>query len=499
MIFKIIDQNTDHIINKPYYLCRVNFGDLVQFVKDKFKGTDFTKFNEEFETKIDEKVMNHLKEKELKKGYKEYLSYSYDNQKKQSFEKWREEEIKGKKESIQTDKKKLEHKEQLNNFIFNASTENNFISLYSEEVTFKGIDLIMKGKFYLLDGFRRLLYDFNYAKKNLKKDVYIKIYDKKTTDQDMMKIMFHFNLWKFPQGISVWLDRGWRFFLYHRLGIRLYNTGYGEIGHFTLLNPYLGKGRYGDTDYLSKHKVLTSEKFYDDLLLIEEIVKKPDLVDSNEKGYLSKNSCFAFKLMQYLGAERRKNNLRNMQYNDFIIFLRLNINEVNKIKKMGVHGFYIKRIIQLVEDFFEIWKDDKALDDLRHKDISKVKITEITGHDFVKELPKEVIDKFKIKGKSERIDVNGNSYVVSNGKAFLQFGSYSDATKYRIYFFFDKYVLFKYDKFYRILNTANIVKQDWQDNRKNVFEGNIASCLRKIKEMTGKDVKLNIKRTEFLI
>lgn len=516
MNFKTIDQNTDNIINKPYYLCKVNFGELADFIKDKFKGDDVSKFNELYKEGIQEDVKKEILEnsdyKDLntafKEGYKEHLKWYNDwgkeqGTKEQNFEEWKKSQIKETEDKIKENKKGLRQEEELQNFIFDASTENNFISLYSEEVTNTKSILNLKGKFYLLDGFRRLLYDFNYIKKNRNKEVYVKIYDKRITDQDMMKIVFHFNLWKFPQGIETWMDRGWRFFIYNRLNITLIQEKEERLSdHFTLLDNYLGYGNYSDSNYITKYKLLTSEKFYDDLRLIDEIVHKETLIhDTSKERWHRKDGEFAVEIFEFLGKERLKDNFKDLKFEDIDKFFKLTANEINRIKTMCVRGHYEKLIRRSITHLFEVWSDEKRLNKMRGMDVAKVKIINVPIEDFIKSLPKEIIKKYKIKKRYEtRIEIKGSSYIYQKNKIYTGVSGVVENYKPRVYLFFDDYFVCKYDKNYYIINgvTGKLMYSYYSEHENNlIYKGNLLGCLIKLKKMIGKEIKLDAKETKF--
>jgi hypothetical protein len=82
-------------------------------------------------------------------------------------------------------------------------------------------------KFYLLDGFNRLLTDYGELDKDT--TVYIKIIEDKLEDYQLMSLMFNLNLWKlynqkYHSGFSLtdFLDRGFRLLLETKFNITLY-------------------------------------------------------------------------------------------------------------------------------------------------------------------------------------------------------------------------------------------------------------------------------------
>ena len=449
MKLEVIDTNRDHITNKPYDLYKVNLQELSELIKSKYPKVNFADFNRD-----------HIS----------HRNPEYDH----------------------TDK------EMEDNFIFNASTENNFISIYSEE----GIKLT--GKFYLLDGFRRLLYDFKNVKKDKDKEVYVKVYDKNTTDQDMMKLMFHMNLWKFPQGINVWLDRGWRFFIFERLGILVQSESerddnYNNVGnHFGLLEDYFRCTE----DYQVMYKMITSEIFYDDIALFDTIIKGKTLI--GREGKDKKDSNFAWSFASYLGRRRAKGKFDKIEYADLIKLIKVKVNDINKIKKMEVQGFYIKEINSLMVLFFEIMDEPKLLFKLRNMEIPEE--TEILVKDFVEKLPKEIIEKYNIDKKDSRsyekaITINKKYYQYENNKIYTEHEGIADPSKLRIYLFFEKYALLKWnDKFIVIdvsINNRIQYMSYGRDVKNEIIKGTQEECLAKIKEMTGREFAIDRKRTVF--
>jgi hypothetical protein len=84
-------------------------------------------------------------------------------------------------------------------------------------------------KFYLLDGFNRLL--TNYCMVDINLNVYIKIIIDKLPDDKLMGVMFKLNNWKLYSSdttgyryhfLDSFLDRGFKLFLYVKFGIEFY-------------------------------------------------------------------------------------------------------------------------------------------------------------------------------------------------------------------------------------------------------------------------------------
>ena len=194
------------------------------FLKEFYKDVDFSKFNEDAKLERFEEnlVAPKIDDADMKKRYAELVEshnkYFKNDKPVESFEVFRDKTFANDTRLYLENLNESKGKGSRLEMIYNTAIENNFVSLYFEKASVNGEFLDVEGKFYLLDGFRRLLFDHNFCNKS-DRMVYVKVYSSSTSDTDIMKLMFHFNLWKFPQGIDTWLDRGWRFFLYNRLGI----------------------------------------------------------------------------------------------------------------------------------------------------------------------------------------------------------------------------------------------------------------------------------------
>lgn len=476
-IFKIIDENVDNTIGKRYYLCKANLGELIDFVKSQLEGIDVTEFNREF----------------CEFEYNEY--YDVDNESEEA----RKERLKSKTPEEMTktpsdsyhfdrsmylsSRKRYERFEDNNNLIFNVAVENNFISLYFDEFDGENID----GDFYLLDGFRRMFFDLQLGR-NVNKDVYVKIYTNETTDADMMHLMFSFNLWKIPQGVDVWFDRGWRLFIYKRLGIKIVGNIYTQ--HFGYLNVYFGNYRYySKYDYLELLHLVTSSQFYNDIQIIDALVDEKLTRCSQDNAF---NELFLLKLSQ----KRLAGNENELNLDDWLHYLKVEWKEVDKINKMSVAGFYEKRIQNMVNEFFKIWEDSESLEKMKEeKPIEKM---ETLIEDYVFSVGSfEHIVKVN---SDDSIFIDGRSYQYKNNKVYTRFSHHASDPDVRIYLFFDKYMVIKTDGRYWIvsanikLSYTDLIFRSGSDDV--IFVGDKEELIEKIEEMTGKKWKPNTRKTD---
>lgn len=477
-IFKVIDRNIDSIIEKKYYLCKVNFGDLVKFVENQFKGIDFEKFNYDFCEFIKNDYYENDNESVEDKnkrlgdvGKLKFDNFNYENYFNERREYFRQKDV-------------VDEKIVMNKFIFNNGIENGFISLYFDN--FNGENY--EGNFYLLDGYRRIL--FNLEDENLDREVYVKIYDGTTSDVDLMRVMFGFNFWKIPMGVKVWFDRGWRLFLFKRLGIEL-----GKF-HFNYLNVYLDKYNYGEKDYIEQEKLVTGNQFYNDMKIIDYLVNSEKMNFS--QGYYF-NEVFIYKLSKI----RLNGNNNKLNIEDWIHFFDLSYGKVNVIKKMSVKGRYIKHISALVDDFFDnIWMNSDKLEKMRiKKPEGKM---EVSIEDFIYNSMIRNDHNLSIVGE-DSIVINNNFYKYQNNKIYAKIGGFQGNVMSRVYLFFDKFYVMKYNgKFYILSDkeklNVNLIGYNCQENNESViFFGDKEGVIEKVKQMTGEIWKPNMRKTDFMM
>lgn len=485
MKFKVIDKNTDYIINKEYYLCKVNLADLITFVKEKLGDIDFDQFNQRF-TKFDiDEYYEIDNEPEKNKRIRETRIYDMWNETKEiRLEREENDKYYDERHNYFFNKERKLKSESNQKFIYENSTENNFISLYSEYFDGKKFD----GKFYLLDGYRRLLFNFNLFERNTNKDVYVKIYTNTTTDQDIMKLMFNFNMWKIPQGVDEWFDRGWRLFIYMRLGIEFTQQ------HFYHLDRYVGDYYIKYRDYSEQETIITSSQFYNDLKAIDYLI-------NCEKMHHDKGKHFNYQFIEKLATIRKNGNVNELNIEDWIYFLDLKYQDVDKIKSMGVHGHYVKRIDSLVNDFFKIWENPKLIEEMKNKKPKGT--TKTTIEDFYWKIPDYFRNEIQINVVNDNEFIIDNEfYEYENNKIYQPMEGFYDVKRVRVFLFFDKYHIIYFDKIYYIINNsfspdANMVMH--RDQEKNIIAfGTKDEMISKVKELTKKDWNPNTRRTDFL-
>lgn len=479
-IFKVIDENVDNVIGKRYYLCKANLGELIDFVKGQLDGIDVTEFNQDFhEFEYDEFYdVDHETEEEREERL---------NPKKKTLEQLTEPSS----SSYNFDRsrylrEKNEHMkfEDINNVIFDVAVENNFISLYFDNFN----DKTFSGDFYLLDGFRRMFFDLQMGR-NLDKDVYVKIYTKDATDIDMMHLMFSFNLWKVPQGVDVWFDRGWRLFIFKRLGIKLTGDKFGQ--HFGYLNVYFGNYKYNvKYDYLKLLKLVTGEQFYNDIRIIDALVDESLMRFSQGNVF---NELFLYKLSQ----KRLDGNENDLNLDDWLHYLKVEYKEVDRINKMSVAGFFEKRIQNMVNEFFKIWENPEGLEEMKEKKPTGKMATPIEDYVFSVGSFERIV---KVSSDDE-IFIDGRVYQYKDNKIYTRLGTFVSNPIARIYLFFDKYYVMKHDGRYWIMTNkvskyTDLLFHDVQKSDLVVFKGDKEELIEKIEEMTGKKWKPNTRKTE---
>lgn len=474
MKFKVIDKNKDYLTGKEYWLCKTNLRTLVGFIDGRFADVDVNKFNTEW----------NEKKAEDKSDTKRGENVSIDN--------WEYERQFSEEKDLQ--------------IVFDTATENNFISLYFAEVEiYKGeLKATPDSKFYLLDGFRRLLFDFHHFEKDYNKEVYVKIYDGNTTDRDIMKMMFHFNLWKQPQGLSTWMDRGWRLFLYQRLKIELladvdWDDKTRFISHFSCLSTYMGGSRYGEEKYSKKLKLVTSERFYDDIMMIDEICKMPSLFREGENRRDKSNSYIRF-FIENLKKVRLNGNIQEMKLADFLHFLKVEKNEVYRIDPMSVSGHYEKPIRVLIDRFYEVWLNKVELEKMCQVNPNDVELKDIPREMWLESLPDEIKEKMEIKSGrwGTDVEVNGDRFHYKNKKLYLNWTE----SKPRVYAIINNYVLYGYSKrFYLSKKMLHNFSGHFYNDREKMYAWSSKSkkeATEKIREIVNKqDWKMNVKETEF--
>jgi hypothetical protein len=212
-------------------------------------------------------------------------------------------------------------------------------------------------KFYLLDGFSRLLTDYG----DLDKDtiVYIKIIEDKLENHKLMSLMFNLNLWKLYHknygGFTLrdFLDRGFRLFLKSRFNIELYNR-----------KTYDTRLRYADDEHLLEHYFINERDFsaefkYDykhvaHLFLNKNIINDfKDLIETNN--YLEEPfrnyTMFLEGYARFLSWKRIKNDETNYKFKDFLELLYKDKKFFTKLQGMSGNDSTRKNIYKFFEQF----------------------------------------------------------------------------------------------------------------------------------------------------
>ena len=442
---KLIDSNIDKNINKKYDLFKIKIQDIRELLGSKYKKINMKDFNEG-----DDKI----------KG-----EYEFDFQ-------------------------KIDHEECdiADNIKFNAGIENNFITIHK-----------IKNEYFLVDGFRRLFFDLQTLNRDIDREVYVKIFNEDTSEEDIMKLLCYANLWKYPQGIEVFLDRGWRLYLSFKLRIRLSNESTYDskkyyVNHFEALEKYIDGKRYSrNSKYSDVISILSSPRFYDDLKLIDEIIRKKSTPDINHCKDFIKEFC------NILGENREESFTKKISKEIYYKFLENESIEVTKIQNMGVRGFYFPRISSLTSKFFGLLKEDRE-EEIMNIDPSKIKGKLMTLQEYYKIIPIEFRKKYS---PDEPIGVglltfSKKNLEYRNKKLYFK---YCEMPPTRIHLFFGDYFVW-YSNFnhnYYISEINRLCKIDLHYNTKTsfIFGGDLEGVQLKVKEMTGKHWKKNARETEF--
>jgi len=491
-----LDENKDYIIGKKYYLCKAKVSELAKFVKAKYTGFDFTKFNE------DAKPMPKFKKPSEEELQDEYKDDHYHFDKKPSFETWAKKHVKYLEEQHNDNVKGYKEDEGLENLIYETAVENNFITIYSAEP--KIVEKIRSkqmlrpdGQFYLIDGFRRLLFDFNYVSKDNDREVYVKVYDKHTTDQDIMALLFHYNLWKISKGVDHWFDRGWRFFIYNRLGIHLdcggdwrYTNKDKSKNHFQLLNDYLD-----DDDILESKELVTGPAFYDDLKTIDEFVKGGSFTTD-----LTVDGAMLTDLFSMLPKKRLDGEYQHFDINLLRQYIFVRVDEVNHMRAMESYGHMCNRMATFTREFMDIWMDGEKTKALWSQ--VPAKATKVPIQDFIAAIPEEIRKKYKIEG-SHRLWVGGHAFRYHSNRKLTKDASGAIGDSIRVYAFVHPYMLYLWNG-RTCVQEIGEVQYEWNrfreradPNDKRVYAGAEPGAIETIKRLTGVDVKIDKKTTLF--
>ena len=291
-------------------------------------------------------------------------------------------------------------------------------------------------------------------------------------------------------GVRVWFDRGWRLFLFKRLGIEL------KEFHFKYLNVYLDKYNYGGKDYIEQEKFVTGNRFYDDIKIIDYLV-------NCEKMKFSQGYYFNEVFINKLSKIRLSGNDDWLDIKDWIHFFDLSYGKVNVIKKMSVRGRYIKRISALVNDFFDnVWTNSNKLEKMRvEKPEGEM---EVGIEDFIYNSRNGNDHNLSIVNE-DLIVINNKFYKYQNNKIYVKIDGFQGNVMGRVYLFFDKFYVMKYNGNFYILSdkeklNAHLIGYNCQENNENIiFFGNKKGVINKVKEMVGENWKPNVRKTDFMM
>jgi len=211
-------------------------------------------------------------------------------------------------------------------------------------------------KYYLLDGFNRLLTNYGFIDGN--QPVYIKIITTKMKDHELMNIMFHFNLWKLNKGIKDFFDRGMRLFLAKKFNINIYSYGRhlnnsGELWNqrkknkddFSILEKYLSNETYTSYFrllYKDMKKIFINPQIINDL---REIINANSYREEPFNNY----HRFVDGYAMYLSRLRLKDDCKKQPFNHYLLLLEKDKKFLNKLQKMS----WTDRTRQAVFDWFE--------------------------------------------------------------------------------------------------------------------------------------------------
>lgn len=182
-------------------------------------------------------------------------------------------------------------------------------------------------KFYLLDGFNRLLADYGELDKDT--TVYIKIIEDKLEDHQLTSILFNLNLWKlYNQNyggfvLTDFIDRGFRLFLKSKFDISLYYS-----------KQYTERTRNNDDirvlDHYFRHECEDWDSFkYDykyvaQLFLNKNIIADfKDLIEGNNylKPLFNNHEMFLEGYAKFLSMRRLKNDDTEYKFKHFLDLL----------------------------------------------------------------------------------------------------------------------------------------------------------------------------------
>lgn len=210
-------------------------------------------------------------------------------------------------------------------------------------------------EYYLMDGFNRLL--TSYAEINFNPPVYVKVLTSKLTDHDLMKIMFHLNMWKL-QGDGHYnfkpddfFDRGFRLMLFKKFGIKLYSykdwsTRTQNRKDFDILFKYFRNEREFSDAFafkLSELRLLMgSERIVDD---IKELIKSNIYLEPPFKNY----EMFFDGFAMFLSRKRVNGDMSEYKFETYLEKLKADTKFFKKLQGMSGTDSTRKNIFEFFE------------------------------------------------------------------------------------------------------------------------------------------------------
>lgn len=213
-------------------------------------------------------------------------------------------------------------------------------------------------KYFLLDGFKRLLTDYQII--DINSNVYIKVLTTKLSEDKIMSLMFELNAWKLDNSFithgnaaNKLFDRGWSLLLDAKFGIKLYR---GDNEHY--------RDRKKDvTDFdLLNYYCMSENKDYSypmGLGSLWSLFKNPRIIDDLNELFISNNWTYNEKFKNqemfiqgyamFLSKERLKKNFNDLPYEFYLNEFKNDKKSFNKITGMSGNDSTRKNIY----DFFQ--------------------------------------------------------------------------------------------------------------------------------------------------
>ena len=220
---------------------------------------------------------------------------------------------------------------------------------------------------------------------------------------------------------------------------------------------------------------------------------------------IGQHNDFFFKLLNSLGWARGRGTKRELRFDDILHFIKLERNKVTEISKMCVRGHYAKKIRKLTNKFLDFWVDDKTLKEMRNKNPDEIKITELDAKSYVAQLPKKLIEKYGIEHWGREVVTLKElpySFVHKNKKLYVTDNRWAERPLMRVYIVFGKKYVFAIEKKLGIIDITSEVRGERRyvdaGLKGEIFRGTKEETIAKVKELTGKDWKPNVRETEFM-